>query len=222
MIDDNEAVRVLVAEDDYLVCQDIVRTLTAMGYEVVGTALDGEKAVEAVCRLRPDVVLVDIEMPHLDGLSAARKIRECCPTPVVILTAYESKDFLTKASEQGVAAYLTKPPDPQQIERAIIIAIARHKDLMELHRLHAEVAEKNGELAAQNERLEKTLAEVKTLRGLIPICMYCKKVRNDSGFWENVEMYVRQRTEAEFSHGLCPECFSKHYPDMAPDMPDPS
>jgi PAS domain S-box-containing protein len=83
-----------------------------------------------------------------------------------------------------------------------------------LRQAHWELAQKNADLETRNDELEKALNEIKTLRGLIPICMYCKRVRDDGGFWHNVEMYVRQRTEAEFSHGLCPECAKKHYPGM--------
>ncbi len=64
-------------------------------------------------------------------------------------------------------------------------------------------------------QLEKTLDEVKTLRGIVPICSYCKKVRNDQGYWDQVEVYVREHTEAEFSHGICPECLKQHFPDMS-------
>lgn len=84
-----------------------------------------------------------------------------------------------------------------------------------LRQAHAEMATINRNLELRNQELEKALAEIKTLRGLIPICMHCKKIRDDHGFWQNVETYVRQHTEATFSHGLCPACLKTHYPDMA-------
>ncbi len=127
--------RVIVAEDDYLVCEAISCALEELEFELMDTARDGQEAVELVCSSKPDVVLMDIKMPEIDGLEATRRIQERCPTPVVVLTAYESQDLVREASEAGVSAYLTKPPKPPEIERAITVALARHNDLMELRRL---------------------------------------------------------------------------------------
>jgi AmiR/NasT family two-component response regulator len=161
---------------------------------------NGDDAVEKTCELHPDVVLMDIQMPEMDGLQASQRIQRRCPTPVVVLTAYESSDLFKRASETGVGAYLIKPPKSSEIERAIIIAMARHKDLMRLRHL--------------NEELEKALSEIKILRGIIPICMGCKKIRDDTGYWNLVEEYISDHSEAEFSHVLCPECMKKFYPDI--------
>ncbi len=199
---DKPRTRVLVAEDDYLVCEEIGRTLKEVGFDQIGTASNGEKAVEMTRALRPDVVLMDIQMPKMDGLEAARQIQEHCPTPVVILTAFESQDLVEKASKAGVSAYLTKPPDVRGIERAVTIALARHGDLMKWRRL-------TDELNAKNAELEKAMAEVKRLQGIIPICCMCKKIRNDDGFWQQVETYVSERSDAMFSHGYCPECLEE-------------
>ncbi len=195
----NQKTRVLVAEDDYLVGEVIKRALKQTDHELVGKASDGVEAVEMAVSLRPDVVLMDIQMPELDGLEAARQIQEQCPMPVVILTAHESLSLVEKASEVGVAAYLTKPPNPAEIERAIIVAVARFDDMMELRRLNTE--------------LKEAIAKIKTLSGLLPICANCKKIRDDKGYWNQIENYIRDRSEAEFSHGICPECSKKLYPE---------
>jgi len=166
----------------------------------VGKASDGVKAVEMAVSLRPDVVLMDIQMPELDGLEAARQIQEHCPMPVVILTAHESRSLVEKASEVGVGAYLTKPPNPAEIERAITVAVARFDDMTELHRLNTE--------------LEEALAKVKTLSGFLPICANCKMIRDDKGYWNQIEEYIRDHSEAEFSHSICPGCAKKLYPDL--------
>ena len=102
--------RVLIAEDDYLVSESIKRALGKIGYELVGKASDGKEAVSMAIELRPDVVLMDIKMPEMDGLEAAQKIQECCPMPIVVLTAHEAQELVEKASAAGVGAYLTKPP----------------------------------------------------------------------------------------------------------------
>jgi len=192
---------VLVAEDDYLVCEEIIRTLKKLGYEDIIEAADGKEAVDKACTMKPDIILMDIQMPELDGIEAAQQIRERQPTPVIILTAYETKEFIEKASGAGVAAYLTKPPKTGDLERAITIAIARHADLMELHQL--------------NQKLEKALAEVKILRGILPICSHCKKIRDDKGYWQQIEAYIHDHSEADFSHSICPDCLQEHFPDFA-------
>ena len=196
----NKSITILVAEDDYLVSEEINRGLRMRGYERIMEAANGREAVDKVCSLRPDIVLMDIRMPELDGLEAARQIQDRCPTPVVILTAFESQDFVQEAGKAGVGAYLTKPPKPEELERAITIAMARHSDLMELRRL--------------NKELNLALDEVKSLRGILPICSHCKKIRDDQGCWQYLETYISDRSEADFSHGICPDCISEFYPEF--------
>ena len=127
--------KVLVADDDFLDRRYILRALKEFGAEVVGEATDGAQAITMTCELKPDIVLMDIEMPELDGLDAAEIIQETCPTPVIILTAHESTDLLERAVSSGVSAYLVKPPKAPDIRRAIDIVHARHNDLMMLRAL---------------------------------------------------------------------------------------
>jgi AmiR/NasT family two-component response regulator len=195
--------RVLIAEDDYLVAETIKRALKELDYELAGKASNGTDAVEMACTINPDVVLMDIQMPELDGLEATRQIQTRCPKPVVVLTAHESRELIEKASETGVSAYLIKPPKKTEIERAVIIALARHEDLMRLRRLNLE--------------LKKALAEIQTLRGILPICSFCKKIRDDKGYWESVDIYIQKYSQADISHGICPECAKKHFPDYDVD-----
>jgi AmiR/NasT family two-component response regulator len=190
---------------------EVVRVLEKRGYEVVGQAATGMEALEKTMSLTPDVVLMDIKMPELDGLNGTRLIQEKCPTPVVILSAYETGDLLENASKVGAGAYLVKPLHPEEVDRALTIAMARHGDLMALKQL-------NEELRLKNEALGQALAEVKTLRDILPICTFCKKIRDDQGYWEQVESYILKHTDSKFSHGICPECLKKHYPDIAEDV----
>lgn len=220
--------RVFIAEDDYLVSETISRVLGQIGCELAGKASDGRQAVEMVCRDRPDVVLMDIQMPGMDGLEASRLIQERCPTPIVILTAYESQELVDEASKAGVSAYLTKPPEPSDMARAIAVSVARHDDCMALRRMNAdlqaaserlaaksrELEAKSQELETKNAELQKLLEEVKTLRGILPVCSYCKKVRNDKGYWEKVDVYISDHTLAEISHGICPDCLEEHLSDF--------
>jgi AmiR/NasT family two-component response regulator len=196
-------IRVLVVEDDSLVSEMIQGLLERMWYIVAGRAVNGLQAIEMTQSTRPDVVLMDIKLPDMDGIEAARRIYESCPTPVVVLTAYDTPELVERASAAGVGAYLLKPPDAHEMDRAIAIAMARFDDLMELRRLNAE--------------LQDTLAKIKTLSGLLPLCSSCKKIRDDDGYWHQVEVYIRDHSEAEFSHGLCPECAKKLYPEIFGD-----
>ncbi|MBN1995524.1 MAG: response regulator [Anaerolineae bacterium] len=197
---------ILIVEDDSLVGEMVQGLLEDLQYQVVGKAGDGQQALEMVQALQPDVVLMDIEMPQMNGLEATRRIQECCPTPVVILTAYETPELLAEASAAGIGAYLVKPPSKRQVERAIVVARARFEDMMALRRL-------NVTLQQRNEELQTALSQVKTLRGLLPICSHCKKIRDDRGYWQQVEIYIENHSDAEFSHGLCPDCMQALYPD---------
>jgi len=202
----NDKIRVLIAEDNFMVSVIIQKNVEKIGYTVVGKAPDGKQAVEMTQALQPDVVLMDIDMPDINGLEATLRIQETCPTPVVMLTAYDASESVKQASNVGAGAYLVKMPGPQEIERAITITIARFGDMMELRRL-------NIELQNRNETLQATLDKVKQLSGLLPICANCKKIRDDEGYWQDVAVYVRDHSQAEFTHGICPNCAEKLYPN---------
>ena len=205
----NSSLKVLIAEDDFLVVEMVTGLLRELGHTLVDHAVNGREAVEMTRQLSPDVVLMDIKMPLMDGIEATRLILQECPTPVVIVTAHESPGLVRQASQAGAGAYLVKPPLASEIDRAITVARARFEDMAELRRL-------NQELADRNRELEHALEQIQTLRGLIPICAGCKKIRDDEGYWQQVEVYLREHTQADFSHGLCPECASRLYPDIFP------
>jgi two-component system, response regulator PdtaR len=194
--------KVLIVEDDSLVADLIQSQLEAIGCVVLAKASDGFQAVEKAQLLDPDVVLMDIEMPGQDGLEATRCIQQLKPRPVVLLTAHENPELLARAGDAGVGGYIVKPTSLQELDRTIAIAVARFADLVELRRL--------------NEELRMALASVKRLSGLLPICASCKKIRDDKGYWQSVEAYLIERTDAQFSHGCCPECTKKLYPDYIP------
>ena len=123
--------RVVVAEDESLIRMDIVETLRDKGFDVVGEAGDGNKAVELAFALKPDLMVIDIKMPDLDGLSAAEKITEL-KIPVVLLTAFSQQELVTRAAEVGAMAFLVKPFSPQDLLPAIEIALSRHAQLIAL------------------------------------------------------------------------------------------
>jgi response regulator NasT len=123
--------RVLVAEDEALIRMDIVESLTEFGYEVVAQAADGEEAVALATEHKPDICIMDVKMPKLDGISAAEKIAEL-KIPVVLLTAFSQKELVTRASEAGAMAYIVNPFSPSDLLPAIEIALSRHEQIVAL------------------------------------------------------------------------------------------
>ena len=199
-------VRVLIVDDSELFRRSTCRILEVLGYDVVGEAQNGRQAVEKTLTLHPDLVLMDVEMPELSGIEAAREIQKCHPTPVVLLTAHDSLDLIHEARDAGVAAYLVKPLDPQEMQRIVTIALARFEDWVALRHANEQLAQRNGQL-------QKALKAIKTLRGLLPVCAWCgRKIQNEAGEWVSLEYYIESHSEAEFTHGICSECLQKLRP----------
>lgn len=130
--------RILVVEDESIIRIDIVESLRGFGYDVVGEAADGEAAVAMATELRPDLVVMDVKMPKMDGISAAEKLHQSRIAPVLLLTAFSQKELVERASEAGVVAYIVKPFTPADLLPAVEIALSRGA---ELKALEAEVAD---------------------------------------------------------------------------------
>ena len=150
------ATRVVVAEDEVLIRLDLVEMLTEEGYDVVGQAGDGEAAVELTTDLRPDLVVMDVKMPKLDGISAAEKIASERIAPVVMLTAFSQKELVERARDAGVMAYIVKPFTQADLAPAVDIATSRWAELKALE----------GEIADLGERLE-TRKAVDRAKGIL-------------------------------------------------------
>jgi two-component system, response regulator PdtaR len=130
--------RVVIAEDEALIRMDLAEMLAEEGYDVVGQAGDGQSAVDLAERLRPDLVMLDVKMPRLDGISAAQRIAELRIAPVVILTAFSQRELVERARDAGAMAYLVKPFNKNDLVPAIEMAVSR---FAELQLLEAEVAD---------------------------------------------------------------------------------
>ena len=135
--------RVLVAEDEALIRMDVVETLEELGYDVVAQAADGEEAVKLAIETSPDICIMDVKMPKMDGISAAAKIGEL-HIPVILLTAFSQKELVEQARDAGVMAYLVKPFTPNELLPTIEIAFSRHTQIQTLE----------DDIADLNERLE--------------------------------------------------------------------
>jgi AmiR/NasT family two-component response regulator len=202
-MEDRDPQRVLIVDDNGSVRTITRRILEMIGYTVIGEGKNGLEAVNLVRSLKPDVIVMDIEMPKMDGITASRQIQAIHPTPVVLLTVHDTVDLIAKARDAGVGAYLMKPPEGRELRRAITLAIARFRDWMELRRL-------NEELQTRNVQLQRALQTIKTLSGLVPICAWCgRKIRDEVGTWVSLETYVEDHSEAQFTHGICPECLQR-------------
>jgi two-component sensor histidine kinase len=127
--------RLLIAEDDPLIRRSLVSAARERGFRIAGEASTGPEAVAQTLALRPDAILMDIEMPGFCGLEAAKRIQLTHPTPIVIVTGHDSPDLPQSVAETGAGATILKPADPAELEYAVVIAMARHADLLELKRL---------------------------------------------------------------------------------------
>ncbi len=154
--------RVLVAEDEALIRMDLVEMLEEDGYTVVGQAGDGAAAVSLAGELRPDLVILDVKMPVLDGLSAAEQIVEARIAPVVILTAFSQRDLVERAREAGVMAYLVKPFQRKDLLPAIEMAVSRFAELVALEK---EVGDLSGRLEAR-KLVDRAKGRLQTEQGM--------------------------------------------------------
>jgi DNA-binding response OmpR family regulator len=191
----------ILAVDDELLNIKVIASALGQEYEVL-TALNG---VDAICLLKehkPDLILLDVMMPELSGFEVCSIIKSdeaFADIPVIFLTALDSGDGELRGLELGAIDYLAKP-----INFALLkLRIRNHITLKERNNL---VRVQRDLLAVQKAELEAALARIKKLEGIIPICMYCKKIRDDHNSWNQLEQYISSHSDAMFSHGICPQC----------------
>jgi DNA-binding response OmpR family regulator len=192
-------IKVLLIEDSasqQMFLQKSIKLSTAHHFEVkCASSLGG--GLEAALAERFDVVLLDLNLPDSMGKDTLVRFQDKNPNlPVVILTSTESDALGQSLIHAGAQDYLIKTDiGTRALARALVHAIERKQLAVEREKLLAE--------------LQTALAQIKTLSGLVPICSYCKKIRDDSGYWGTVEMYLSQNSDATFSHGVCPECYAE-------------
>jgi CheY-like chemotaxis protein len=176
--------RILIADDDGVTTTMLSRTLEGWGFDVV-VASDGIAAWECISGSEPPALaIVDWMMPGLDGIELCRAVRATAlpfPVYVILLSARSSRQDLIAGLEAGADDYLTKPFDPDELRARIHVG----------------------------QRTIGLIANIKRLTGLLPICSYCKRIRSDHDYWEQVECYISEHTDALFSHGICPTCWDK-------------
>lgn len=189
--------RILIAEDDSVSRLVLATNLVNWGHEVV-TAVNGLEAWRASQEDdAPRLAILDWMMPEMEGTEVCRRMRESTatiPPYIILLTARQGAKEVVEGMQAGADDYLTKPYHRDELRMRVQVGV-RMIDLQ------TKLADRIGEL-------EEALDRVKRLQGIIPICGYCKKVRDDEDYWQNVESYIATHSEAEFSHGVCPSCFT--------------
>ena len=187
--------KILIADDDLLSRKMLAGVLADWGHEII-VATDGTEAWRLLQEQVPALAILDWKMPGIDGFELCRRVRQLptsTPTYLILLTSRTAKADIVAGLQAGANDYVIKPFDQDELRARVQVG-----------RL---VTELQAGLAARVRELEATLAQVKQLQGLLPICSYCKKVRDDKNYWQQVDSYVSDHSEVRFSHGICPDCW---------------
>jgi phosphoserine phosphatase RsbU/P len=201
---------VLYVEDDASTREEIAVFLKRRVKRLV-TAANGAEGLEKFRGDRPDLVVTDIQMPVMNGLKMVRAMRaEYRGVPLIVTTAHSDMANMLEAIDIGVDQYVVKPVDSGKL----LAAIEKCEEIIEYRRAHKRFLAEREKLIAD---LQKALAEIKTLQGILPICSFCKKIRDDKEVWTQLENYISEHTDALFSHSFCPDCARKMYPEYFPE-----
>ncbi len=200
------AISILYVEDERSTREEVLLFLQRRVREVF-TAANGKEGLDLFQKRRPEVIITDIRMPVMDGLEMSKAIKAIDREAKIIVTsAHSDTSYLLTAIETGVDAYVTKPVEAEKLFSAIR-KCAEVIDSRKASLIHQQEQQRS------MEELQAALLKVKLLSGFLPICASCKQIRDDKGYWQQIEGYIRDHSEAEFSHGICPDCAKKLYPD---------
>jgi len=188
---------ILVAEDNLISNRMLQEILVGEGHSVV-SATDGKAAWDLLDTTvnPPLIAIIDWMMPEVDGVELCRRIRSerrLRHLYILMLSAMDRKEEIATGLKAGANDYVTKPFNLIELKARIAVGVR--------------VATLEEELANRVVELEKALAEVKQLKQFLPICAYCKKVRTDDNYWQQIEHYISEHLDTQFSHGICPDCF---------------
>ena len=187
--------QILIAEDDAISNRMLAVTLTKWGHEVVSTT-NGAEALQMLHMTDVSVAILDWMMPEMDGVDVCRKAREQLgtrPLYFILLTAKGRKEDIVTGLQAGADDYVAKPFDRDELQARLNVGIR--------------IIELQSQLAARVNELEEALKRVNELQGLLPICCYCKKIRDDQNYWRQVESYISDHSAVKFSHSICPGCY---------------
>ncbi len=206
---------ILIVDDIGKNIQVLASILVKEDY-AISYATNGNQALEMVKDENYDLILLDIMMPGMDGFEVCKHIKQLPDKddiPIIFLTARSEKQDIAFGFKSGAVDYITKPFNSAELK-------ARVETHLQLKKAKDRIAGQNDQLKKNNEDLEKLnqelqalLKQIQTLEGIIPICSYCKNIRDDEGYWKRIEEYMTKHSRAKFSHGICPDCMKKHFPD---------
>ena len=195
--------KVLVAEDDSALCELLSTLVESWGYEVA-SANDGEQAWHEITSPNaPKLLILDWLMPKLSGVDICHKIKSLkleTPPYIIMLTSMDSKENIIEGLQSGADDFITKPFDANELEARLSVG--------------KRVVMLQSALAERVAELQTALNHVKKLQGIVPICSHCHSIRNDQESWQRIEQYISEHTDAQFSHGICPDCMKKHYSEI--------
>jgi sigma-B regulation protein RsbU (phosphoserine phosphatase) len=214
--------KVLIADDDAITRVAVSRLLEKWGYTVV-QAQDGGKAWESLCQKDPPrIAILDWMMPEPDGVEICGHLKRERDLPFVytiLLSVRQEKEDIVKALDSGAHDFLSKPVHTGELRSRIAVGARLVIAEDDIRAKNRELADINDQLQQMNANLQTALKEIKTLQGILPVCINCKRIRlenmapEDPNSWVRIEEYISNRTQAEFSHGICPVCAAKLYPD---------
>jgi sigma-B regulation protein RsbU (phosphoserine phosphatase) len=187
--------KILIAEDERVSRLMLEHTLGRWGYEVEACSGGAEALKRLDDRDGPLLAILDWNMPDLSGPEICRQVGRAVPLYVILLTANISRDNLVEGLEAGADDYVTKPFEPRELRARIRVG----ERMMALQ----------GALEDRIAELQAAVSRISDLEGLLPICAYCKKIRDDRDYWNHLEVYISDHSAARFSHGICPGCFEK-------------
>ncbi len=198
-----QQIKILIVDDDPDVLFATTRLVKKAGYTVM-EASTGEAAIKIAREQKPDIILLDVVLPDIMGTELCRQIKAdpMIDGGYVILTSgmRTASDQQADGLDAGADGYIARPISNREL-------IARINSMVRI--LNAE-----RERDQVIEELRQALAKIRQLSALLPICMHCKKIRDDKGYWSDLEAYIRENTDTEFSHSICRECAQKHYPEL--------
>ncbi len=194
--------RVLVVDDEPGNIKIIKETIKE--YCRVSAAVSGAIALEiATSEMPPDLILLDIVMPDMDGHEVCRRLKvhtRSKSIPLIFLTAKTSSEDETSGFKLGADDYITKPFNPMVVNARV--------------KMHLELKQYRDQLEEKNRQLQKALDDIKQLSTIVPICAQCKKIRDDAGYWQQVEQFIATHLDARFTHGYCPECYQEQVREL--------
>ncbi len=209
---------ILYIEDDVGLGRLVQRALQREGYNV-RVVPDGAEGLEVLMRESFAAAIADYNLPQKTGLEILKSSRDMGKhTPFIILTGAGDEHIAVECMKAGAADYIVKDTAGGFLQ-LLPVVVARAIEEENLRQAKLKWEQEREQLIVE---LKAALAQVKQLQGLLPICAGCKRIRDDSGCWQQVEIYIQNHTEAEFTHSLCPDCIARLYPDIAQEMFPPT